>query len=392
MRGLSRFVRSFNSYSESCCVAVVDTNVVEANRQQSERRVIGFMSGTSMDSIDAALVVVRGKALHMTVEFVTGASLTFGPERDVLRDLASGAPVSALTATQAIRAFSQRHRELGLQLIQAHGPVDLLAIHGQTIVHQPPLSWQALLPWEVAQGINAPVVSDLRAADISVGGQGAPITPLADWILFRDESASRAIVNLGGFCNVTTLPAGGAPEDIRACDVCACNLVLDAVARRALGADFDVDGAAAARGCSNEDAARALDSLLESQSRDERSLGTGDEATTWVDAWRDTIPPDDLAASAAQAVGAVIGRALQDVDAVYLAGGGANNRALVASIDRASSTKSRPLDELGIQGAWREAVEMAVLGCLCQDGVPITLPHITGATAPMVAGVWTNLR
>lgn len=392
MPGHSRFVRSFNSYSESRGIAVVDTNVVEANHPQSERRVIGFMSGTSMDSIDAAFVVVRGKALRLSVEFIAGGAMPFGPERDVLRDMAVGEPVSIAAAIQAIRTFSQRHRDLALQLIEKHGRIDLLAVHGQTIVHQPPLSWQALVPSEVARGIDAPVVSDLRAADISVGGQGAPITPLADWILFRDESLSRAIVNLGGFCNVTTLPAGGAPDTISASDVCACNLVLDAVARRALGAEFDADGAAAARGCVNETAAEDLESLLNSQRQSGRSLGTGDEALTWADAWCERIAPDDLAASAVHAIGAVIGRALRNVDAVYLAGGGANNCALAASIDRASGVKSRPLDELGIQGAWREAIEMAVLGCLCQDGVAITLPHITGAKAPIVAGVWTNLQ
>ena len=112
---------------------------------------------------------------------------------------------------------------------------DLVVAHGQTVFHAPPASWQLLNAAPIARAVRAPVVFDLRQADLAAGGQGAPITPLADWIMLRAHgpaAAGRAIVNLGGFCNVTILPSGAGPEGVRGMDVCPCNHLLDGVARR----------------------------------------------------------------------------------------------------------------------------------------------------------------
>jgi 1,6-anhydro-N-acetylmuramate kinase len=155
---------------------------------------------------------------------------------------------------------------------------DLVAVHGQTVFHAPPVSWQLLSAAPIAHALRVPVVFDLRAADLACGGQGAPITPIADFVLFRDEEENRAVVNLGGFCNVTLLERGSSLElsRVRARDVCACNQVLDAVARACLGRAFDEGGSRAASG--RVDAGSyASCSRSSRHSRARRSLGTGDE-------------------------------------------------------------------------------------------------------------------
>ncbi len=357
-----------------------------------ERLVIGCMSGTSMDAVDAALVRICGEGLAMTVEFIDGASEPIAEERSVFLETVEGraAPTGALRS--AIHRLSERHAKVAKQLMETHGEVAFVAVHGQTLFHRPPLSWQAIEPWTIAHAVKSPVVFDLRAADLAAGGQGAPITPLADWIMFRDETASRAIVNLGGFCNVTVLPAGGSPETIRAFDVCACNQVLDAVARRALDLNYDSGGANALRGQADPQAVRELSDMLRAQRHEKRSLGAGDEGARWIDAWIDRLDGACLAASAAAGIGNVIGETVADAGDVFLAGGGAHSAALVSAMEKALGRMVQPLKILGIPGAWRESVAMAVLGCLCADAVPITLAQVTGVQIPPVAGSWVNVR
>ena len=166
--------------------------------------------------------------------------------------------------------------------------------------------------------------------------------------------------------------------------MCACNQVLDEVARRALDAPFDEGGAAACRGRPDAAAADMLYEILTRQRRRGTSLGSDAEPIGWVA--DKGLDPDDLAASAASAVARCIGDAIgeNDVDEVYVAGGGARNAALVGALSTARLT-----DDLGIAVQAREAMAMAVLGALAADRVTITLPQVTGASGPsMLAGAW----
>jgi 1,6-anhydro-N-acetylmuramate kinase len=274
----------------------------------------------------------------------------------------------------------------------AQESISVICVHGQTVFHQPPISWQVMNPAPIAARFKCPVVSDLRQADLAAGGQGAPITPIADWILFRHPDQKRAIINLGGFCNITILPAGDDHVDeIAGFDVCACNQVLDAVARNALHSSFDRDGAAAKRGRAKPQAAQALYQILCAQRQGNRSLGTGDEATQWVMHHLKQVPPDDLAATAVDALARTIADALGsfNVDELVVAGGGAHHRTLLEHLGRAAGKPLITTSKLGVPIEAREAVAFAVLGALCADGVPITLPQVTGCASPApLSGSW----
>lgn len=360
-----------------------------------KRIAYGCMTGTSLDGLDVAAIEVVGDGLNCTCRFLAGESHSLATVQQRLRMLADQAPMSAGEITRLANDFVQLH-VAALRELQKKSELrpDVIAVHGQTVFHAPPLSWQLCTPAPIAAALRAPVVFDLRAADLAAGGQGAPITPLADYIFFRASNESRAIINLGGFCNFTFLPATGSkPEpdlsQIRGGDVCACNHLLNQIARTVLNAEYDRDGAQAQRGQIEEVALRELMSVLGRQAAAGRSLGTGDEIGGWVVRHQAGIAGTSLARTACEAIGAIIGKAVSAADRVVLAGGGVRNRTLIDAIIRYCGRPGLTTGELGWPVEYREACAMAILGVLCQDRVPITLPQITRVPAPApVAGIW----
>lgn len=346
------------------------------------------MTGTSIDALDAALVVIRGRGLDMTARVVESASWPLGELAAPLRAVAEQRPHSAGEIAALSLAFGRFHADRLAAWLGARKP-DLVALHGQTVFHAPPVSWQLINAAPVAHALGVPVVFDLRQADLMAGGQGAPITPLADWILFRGEHP-RAIVNLGGFCNITLLPGShGTSQEVRGKDVCACNHLLDGVARAALGAPYDRDGAAASAGTVDPRAADSAEKLLAAQSRAGRSLGTGDELAAWIDGHSARLPPSNLAASATEALARVIAAAIGQGREVFCAGGGTRHRALMARLSHHLGREANTTQALGVGVQDREAAAMAVLGALCQDRAPITLPAVTGCGEGIViSGAW----
>ncbi len=347
------------------------------------RHIIGCMTGTSLDGLDAALVEVNGSGLEMTAGLVRAAERPLGECAAVLRRLAEGEPLSAKAIAEASLQLGQLHAEVASELADGDA-VDLVAVHGQTVFHAPPMSWQLINPWPIVMELRCPVVSDLRGADLATGGEGAPITPLADWVLFRGDGRPRWIVNLGGFCNATYLPGDGL-EGVRGFDICACNQLLDAAARQVLDEPFDRDGAAAMAGVADDASVAELVQMLTGQRSEGRSLGTGDEGLAWLPAKVQMLARNDLMATIATGVGRAIRSVLDATPGdVILAGGGVRNEALVGAMGTTQTS-----DALGVPIQARESMSMAVLGALAQDGLPITLPAVTrrGESVPS-AGSW----
>jgi 1,6-anhydro-N-acetylmuramate kinase len=352
------------------------------------RHVVGAMTGTSIDGIDVALVRIEGRGLAMKAALERHLWRPLGATGEQLGQAAARTALDAGTFAELGVALAHIHRDAIFDLLDtSQVRLDLVAVHGQTVFHAPPCSWQLLNPAPLAAALQCQVVCDLRQADLAAGGQGAPITPLADWILFRPDAGRRAVVNLGGFCNITILDSNTVIDGY---DLCACNHVLNAVARCALGQPFDDEGQAAAAGRPAPDVVGALSDALRAQRQAARSLGTGDEVDARL---LQDLSPNDAAATAVEAVASCIAEALaaSAVDDVIVAGGGVHNKALIAAIMRHTGTGVRPSDELGIVAAAREATAIAVLGALSADGVAITLPHVTGCANPApVAGAWTT--
>lgn len=277
--------------------------------------------------------------------------------------------------------FGALHADVIAELLSGE-PVDRIVVHGQTVFHAPPVSWQLINPAPIAVRFGVPVVSDLRQADLAQGGQGAPITPPADWVLYRDAHVARAVINLGGYCNMTILPrddgaATKPSESVRGFDVCACNQVLDAVARLALNQQFDDGGAAARSGQCDAVASAELLCILRQQRDAGRSLGTGDEAQVWVHNHLNSLTPADLAATAVRAIAQCIGETAQcfGVGEMVVAGGGARNRTLVSLIETVAGLPTRMSDEFGVPIEAREAAAIAILGAR-DGGYSVFLPPL----------------
>jgi 1,6-anhydro-N-acetylmuramate kinase len=372
------------------------------NAARPNRRVaLGAMTGTSLDALDMALVEITESGLHSCATLLHHNTFDLGALRPRLRAASQGKPFSAGDFARLALDFGNFHAASALEMLKAHNSaasttlaVDVAGIHGQTIFHAPPLSWQIINPFPIARALRCPVASDLRGADLAAGGQGAPITPLADWILFRGHRP-RAIVNLGGFCNITWLPSSvDDAAKINGRDVCACNHILDHAAKLALDLDFDPEGSNAAKGSVHPLAETALTAALKNAAAQNRSLGSGDEGLDWVNQWAPQLTSCDLLATAVFAVAKSIAQSILTSNSpsheVLLAGGGAMNATLCKRIEE---LVQRPVFNTDVASkihiSARESVAMAVLAVLAWDGLSITLPNVTKrATMQCRDGLW----
>ena len=390
------------------------------------RHVVGCMTGTSLDGLDAALTRITGTSSDLTAEFVGMVSAPLPDSlRSTLMAMAKGEAHPPIDFLRAARHLGVVHAEACAQLIADHGQgvdIDFVVAHGQTIWHAPAdaVSWQLFDPWPIVRSLNLPVCYDLRQADLVAGGQGAPITPFADYVMYRHTAG--VVLNLGGIANVTKIRQDKTDSrgwHVRGFDIGPCNLLLDFFCRELTGERYDRDGATAARGkldfnempdgtpdaiyldiisgitpITNEDASFGREDFTENM------LGDLLENT------RRQSSNEDILRNAVEAVAQLCGAVCCKSAGgdIVVGGGGARNRALVEAIvsyvkgykvyDRESDTYSPYSgkvvlsDDLGIPAEAREAMGFAVLGALSADGVPITLPAVTGSESPGVAGSW----
>jgi anhydro-N-acetylmuramic acid kinase len=364
-------------------------------RSPPARLVVGCMSGTSADGIDAAAMRVTGRGAAAVHEPVAFASVPYGALAEPVRALQRGGAATASAIASLSRDLALLHAELVAGMVPQAGTPDLVVMHGQTIHHAPPVSWQLASPAIVAAALDCDVMSDLRAADLAEGGQGAPITPLADWLLMRDRSdvpRTRVIINLGGFCNATIIPAGAPAESTDGFDVCLCNQLLDHACLSRTGQPFDADGAMALAGTVDPPIAERIARELAEQHSARASLGSAHERVGLAELTA-ALPAADALATLADAVARAITHVLSarvppGTHAWFAAGGGTRNAALMRRLAQhaaACGASVGTTDAIGVPAQAREAIAMAALGAAAQDGLRITLEGVTGRRSARVA-------
>ncbi|MBN1641680.1 MAG: anhydro-N-acetylmuramic acid kinase [Anaerolineae bacterium] len=372
--------------------------------------VIGLMSGTSADGIDAAVIEIEDAPPALSVAV---RSFTFTPYQAEQRASVFGLfdpetgrvdqichmnfALGEWFAAAALRAIE----EAGLSPDQ----VDLIGSHGQTIYHavdaaSPVRSTlQIGEPAVIAARTGVTTVADYRVADVAAGGQGAPLVSYVDWLLLRAPGAVRAVQNIGGIANVTYLPASETPDGVLAFDTGPGNMLIDDAARRITGGaqTYDRDGALAASGRVDE---RLLAALMAHpylatsppKTTGREQFGAAYAAQVWARAEAQGLTDRDviatLTAFTAQSIGDAYRRFLPRMpDEVVLGGGGANNPTLVRML-RCALAPSRVTrhEALGMSSDAKEAVAFAVLAYEALHGRAGNLPACTGAGAYAVLG------
>lgn len=370
--------------------------------------VLGVMSGTSLDGLDAVLVRFEGGGdAPLAWEIVARASEPYeGPlrERLVAAIRPGGADVVELTRLHA--EVGERVADLVQRLQRDGASIDLVAMSGQTVWHEPrvedapgarvPSTLQIGEPSRVVARCDLPVASDLRQGDLAEGGQAAPMVSFGDWMLFGRAGVARAVQNLGGIANLTWLPPDGDPERVRAFDTGPSNCLLDELADAGLGRPFDEDGRVAATGRVDEAVlARLMDHpylrLAPPKTTGREEFNLRELAATGLPA----LPVADALATAVAYTVASVADAYRrwvvpdGLDEVLLAGGGARNPRIVDGLRRelgALGADVRTFEEIGLRSSDREAVAFALMGYELWHRRPNVLPAATGARRAAISG------
>jgi anhydro-N-acetylmuramic acid kinase len=354
-------------------------------------RVAGVMSGTSLDGIDVAIVDIRGRGVE-TIGF------TATPYPAKVREAILGVS-NCPTHTSSISRLNFQLAELYARAVQAavkrFGPVELIGCHGQTVFHEGRSNTLQLgEPAVLAERTGAPVVSNFRARDIAAGGQGAPLVPFVDYLLFRDPRRTRVALNIGGIANITVIPPACAPENVIAFDTGPGNMVIDALAREFSAGKLNCDrgGKIAASGNVNR---ALLDALLRDayyRRKPPKSAGREQYGVEFIAHLRQsTASLPDLIATVTVLTAATIAIAVQHFVAgpadLIVSGGGTHNPEIMAHLagflpemDISTST------DHGIDADAKEAIAFAVLAHETWRRRPSNLPSATGATKAVVLG------
>jgi anhydro-N-acetylmuramic acid kinase len=374
-------------------------------------RVVGLMSGTSADGVDAAIVDVRRRGGVEVVAFETypfpravreAVLKTCRPETGRVDDICHLNFALGEVFAGAVLRIARKARV-------AMRSIDLVGSHGQTLYHIPVgrrvggrlirSTLQVGEPSVIAERTGITTIADFRPRDIAAGGQGAPLVPLADFLLFRHARRTRAVQNIGGIANVTLLPAGCDESGVIAFDTGPGNMIMDRLAHRMSGGrlNFDRDGRLASRG---RVSAPLLAELMRHpflRRRPPRTTGREEFGAPFADALleragRRKVSPHDVMATAAAFTASCIAEAYArfspaPVDEVILCGGGGRNPVLVGMLTALLAPARVALtDDFGIDADAKEAVSFALLAARTAWGLSGNVPSATGARAGVVLG------
>lgn len=354
------------------------------------QKVIGLMSGTSLDGVDAALLETDGQDV---VRPGPGLTIPYdGETRALLRaaledaaNVAQGGPIPQ-SIREAERLLTEKHAKAVKALVAKVGPVSLVGFHGQTILHRPERRWT----WQIGDGAllarltGIDVVNDFRSADVKAAGQGAPLVPLYHAALARNSALARplAIVNIGGVGNVTYIDG----DYVLAFDTGPGNAPIDDWMQRHAGVAVDRNGDFAATGKVNDVAlAKMLDNPFFARTPP-KSLDRMDFGMAAVEG----LSPADGAATLTAFTAASIARARehfpQAPETWVICGGGRHNSTLMAMLQARINAQVLKAEGARWDGDALEAEAFAYLAMRSRLGLPLSLPTTTGVQQPMTGG------
>jgi anhydro-N-acetylmuramic acid kinase len=363
-------------------------------------RVLGFMTGTSLDAVDMAVIETDGRAI-----------LGFGPAGE--RKLSEQTRALALLATEAALAWpfgapepaifdrareavADEHLAAAESFLGEAGltsaDLDLVGVHGQTVLHQPRASGrpvgrtvQLIDADRLARGLNLPVAHDFRTADVAAGGQGAPLTPAYHRALAEWSKLDRpvAVLNLGGVANLTLIGEDG---DIEAFDTGPANGMIDLWVQARTDRRYDANGALARAGRIDQAVVDAYLGHIYFAARGPRSVDRFDFPLDPVAGLSLEDGAATLTAFAGRAAAIGLAAASRRPRRMIVCGGGRHNPALMAAIAEHAAVPVVAAEQVGWRGDAIEAEAFAYLAARTAEGLPISFPATTGVGAPMTGG------
>jgi anhydro-N-acetylmuramic acid kinase len=360
-------------------------------------KVLGLISGTSHDGIDACVVEFEVTGETLQARIIGSGSTQYSKS---LRATIVAALPPEVTSFEDVcnldTAIGQEFGQVAASMVSSFGAVDLVSSHGQTMYH-----WiaehkalgtlQLGQPAWIAAAASSAVISDLRIQDIVSGGQGAPLVPVLDLLALGGKKGKIASLNLGGIANITVIENG---ELITAFDTGPASALIDAVVlKHDLNAKgYDDRGAIAASGSVNQ---ALLDRLLADPYYSEPApKSTGKELfhirylDRVIEELSIDISPVDLVATVTELTAVTVANALMDykVTSLFAAGGGLRNHTLMNSIKEKTGLSATSFSDIGIDSDFKEAFAMALIGYLSAHNLAVTFPVTTGAKKPPVLG------
>jgi len=377
--------------------------------------VAGVMSGTSADGIDVAVLRIAPGKLRPRLTLLAHEAF---PYSRLLRQKVLDAMNAASTSTAELARLNWRlgiaYAEAVRATLSKHRlKISLIGCHGQTLYHQPKsqgyagrgfaCTWQAGEAQAIASALRVPVVSNFRAADMLVGGQGAPLVPLLDYVLFAHPKRGRVLQNIGGIANLTAIPAGAAPRSVIAFDTGPGNMIIDWLAQELFNKPFDRGGRFAAKGAVlpvvlNQALRNPYFRRQPPRTAGREQFGREYAAEFLAACRRHSKCGEDALATATALTAESIATSYQnfvlpkmknhEVDFI-VSGGGARNWMLMKML----AARLRPLrcnlfdsDAFGMPASAKEAAAFALLAWQTWHRLPGNVPSATGASRPVILG------
>jgi anhydro-N-acetylmuramic acid kinase len=378
--------------------------------------VMGLMSGTSADGIDVALARISGNPPKLSLKLEGHHHVAFPAlVRKAILNLANGSPTTVAEISQLNFLLGEEFARAAISACKSWRvplrKVSLIGSHGQTIYHQgapsPFLNYPRLSstlqigePSVIAERTGVTTIADFRPADMAAGGQGAPLVPFVDYLLYRHPKRNRAALNIGGIANVTVIPARAKPEDVVAFDTGPGNMIVDALVEKFTHgrSHYDKDSQIALRG-------RLLPKLLtelmenpylrrqppKTAGREQFGQSCAQKILSWAKQRR--AEPEDLVRTATIFTSLSIANAFQQfilplvrIDELIVSGGGARNPLMMVYLSAILGFSITFSGELGIKPEAKEALAFAILAYESYHGRANNLPSATGANHPAVLG------
>ncbi|TCP28856.1 anhydro-N-acetylmuramic acid kinase [Scopulibacillus darangshiensis] len=379
----------------------------------TDKYVVGLMSGTSLDGVDAALVKISGYAEETQVELIKYHQEDMPPE------LKKEIMAAIDPDTSDIEHICSLNFKLGYWFAEAVKSVcrkasfpledlDLIGSHGQTLYHIPAKgkdivksTLQCGEPAIITYETNKTIVSNFRSMDIAAGGEGAPLVPYVDYLLYRSDN-TRALQNIGGIGNVTVIPAMASVDDVFGSDTGPGNMIIDDVCLRLFNEPYDTDGRYASLGSVNQEMLKALLEHPFIKAAPPKTTGREMFGKAFVDSimakWSGSVSHYDLMATVTQFTASSIINYYRKyilqkhpIDEVIISGGGSYNQTLAGMI-KSGLPMCRVLtqEDLGFSSSAKEAIAFAVLANETINGQAGNIPNATGAKERVILGQITN--